>query len=578
MFSILFSESGADTLPRAVVAMHLRHWRRAFHFCSRPQRIQVVRPLANSLLYSRPYDTRRLRRRIRVLVTLIVAWAVMTPPMCLSTVRKHAWAAPPAGSVRALALPSLLDESGEKDAVSVTDTRRDAPVSGSAATPNQARLEGNQRSNARPPTMRLAPSSPATSIDIYEDHRGIVLVPEDQQDELGYSLIVNGRFQTRYTSFRDHGPFANPGANEFEMERVRLGFRGFVFAPYMQYNIGTDWDSDGAGGTAHDGGLLHAFVQFRLEKAVGLGWGNRTSLRLGIWRTNFGRQVTESSKRLQFVDRSLTSSVFNLGTNAGLALLGEFVHDYRPVRYELALLNGFGTASNSPRANLDTNLGVALRATETLIGDYHPGEGDNALSEFPSLRVGCSFAYTHRTRRGKDGAASEFDNPPAILLATDVPGGIPFFAMDQLRGAEREYDLWVWGVEADWKRCGWSLHTEYLFRSIDSVRFASDHDFRDFTHGFYVQGGYFVTEKVELVARHSEVYANGGGTGSPIGADYNTSASATGGGVNFYFREHYAKFQIDAFYYNGAPITASSLNVIGGDQGIMLRAQYQLAF
>lgn len=408
----------------------------------------------------------------------------------------------------------------------------------------------------------------------FDDGGGIELVPPDLQDDQKYSLEIDGRLQTRYTYFDDQGPFANPSVNEFELERVRLNFGGFIYEKYLTYSIGTDWDTDGE----NAGGLTKAFVQWDLEKALGIGWGNRMRLRLGLWRSNFGRQQGESSKRLQFVDRAMTSAAFRLGRNVGLGLIGRFSHNLRPVDYEIALLNGFGVARNEPRSGLDNNLGISFRIAESIVGDYGSGEPDLLLSGAPSMRVGFSAAYTHRTRRGTTGSEDEFDESPAILFVTDIDSGSAFFRADDLNGPEREYDLTLLGVEADWKRCGWSLHSEYLFRWMSGFEFESGDDFRDFSHGFYVQGGYFVTEKVELVGRHSALFAQGRGTGSPIGADYDVSAHATGGGINFYFRQHASKLQMDAFYYDGAPFNSSALNLIAGDRGTMLRMQYQLVF
>jgi len=430
-----------------------------------------------------------------------------------------------------------------------------------------------------PPGIFPAEAAGTQEDDVYRDGGGIELISKDVQDRQKYSLKVSGRLQTRFSHFDDRGPFDNQSINEFEMERVRLGVRGFVYERWLRFNIGTDWDSDGLGGTRNSGGLLHAFTQVDLQKAVGVGWGDKTALRAGIWQTGFGRQITESSKRLQFVDRSILSAAFSPGFNAGIGLLGEFTHAYRRVRYELALLNGLGTAANAPRTGLDNNPGVTLRLTEDLIGKYRSGESDNVLSDFPMLRVGVSTAFTRRTRRGGAGASDEFDNSPALLLAPDATAGQPFFAMDELPGAaERQYDLWMIGTDLSWKYCGWSLHTEYLARWINNVEFASADDFGDFTHGFYVQGGYFLTEKVELAARHATIFSYGSGSASPIPGGYSNRFRETGVGLNFYFREHNSKFQIDVFYYDGVPVNSSALNVVAGDVGTMIRAQYQLSF
>lgn len=389
---------------------------------------------------------------------------------------------------------------------------------------------------------------------------------------------TSGRIQFRYSYLNDSGPFDNPIQNDFEMERVRIGFRGQLFDSFFRYNIGTDLDTDGAGGSAEVVSLLNAYLDIDLQESVGIGFGDRTMLRLGYWRTNFGRQTAESSRRLQFVDRTLTSSVFNLGTNSGIGILGRYTWLYRPVNYELALLNGFGTSGNGVRDGLDNQLGFAFRTTRDVWDNFEAGEPDLGFGYQPSWRIGMSLGFTRRFRRGASGASDEFDDAPAVLLVSDVSSGNPFFAMDQLRGSEREYDLWLAGVESSYKSLGWSFHTEYLMRFINNVRFVSDDTFRDFTHGFYGQCGYMLTEKVELVFRHSSVFAHGTGSGSPVRADYRTTSNESSAGMNFYFRGHDAKFQFDITAVDGAPISASSLNLLAGDKGVLFRAQYQISF
>jgi len=418
-----------------------------------------------------------------------------------------------------------------------------------------------------------APETGYTTADSGELGSGIELIPDNVSEDNNYSMRINGRLQVRYSYFDDRSPFANSSANEFELERIRLDARGFVFDEYLKYRFSSDWDSDG--NTV--AGLTNAYAQWDLQEALGIGWGDSTNLRVGYWRSRFGRQRSTSSRLMQFVDRSLTSTFFGIGRNVGVAVNGEFTHRYQPVNYEFALTSGFGTGTNSPRTDLDNNLAVVARINKTLRGEYRDDESDIGLDSINTLRIGASTAYTRRTRRGATGASEEFDSDPSSLILTDVTNGTPSFDMSDLSG-EEEYDLFLAGIEADWKHCGWSLHTEYILRSIQNVKFNGPEIFSDFTHGYYFQGGYFVTEKVELVARHSGLFAEGRGSGSPTGSDYQTSSFATGGGVNFYFRGNHSKLQMDAFYYDGAPINSSSMNLRAGDQGLMFRTQYQLSF
>ena len=414
-------------------------------------------------------------------------------------------------------------------------------------------------------------------LDVASDGRernGIQLIPTDEQEKRNYSARFNGRVQGRYSYFHDRGPFNNEALNELEIERARLSIRGFIFDDYLAYRFSTDWDSD----DRTIGNLTNGWVQWDLQKAIGWGWGNKTNLRIGFWRTSFGRQRSESSRLLQFVDRSLTSTFFGIDRNMGIGLSGEFTHCYQPVVYQFVITNGLGSGTNSPRRDLDNNLGFVTRIHKTLIGDYEDeSEADLGLASFHTLRIGFSTAYTRRSKQEITGARAEFDADPSVLIVTDVANGIPFFEMSDLTD-EEEYDLFLAGVELDWKHAGWSFHTEYLMRSIHNVRFSGPETFSDFTHGYYVQGGYFLTEKVEWVARHSGLFASGRGNGAPLGTDYDTTAYATGTGLNFYFRGNHSKLQMDAFYYDGAPFNSGSMNIRGGDQGVMFRTQYQLSF
>lgn len=406
------------------------------------------------------------------------------------------------------------------------------------------------------------------SASTYDDLRGIEIIGDE---EASVSLAIGGRVQARYAFFRDQSVFENATSNQFELSRARLGFKGWAFEDYLRYRFGTDWSASGAR-------LVDSFAEIDLQKAIGIGFGSSTRFRFGYWRTNFGRQAAESSQNMQFVDRSLTSNVFNIGNNTGIALLGGFTHWYRPVRYEFGVFNGFGTFGDSSRDRLDGNLGLSLRLTEELLGDYYSGESDNALSPLAALRVGGSVAYTRRTRRGVEGSTDEFDNSPAVLLVSDPENGDAFFRMDQLLGREQQYDLFLAGLELDCKHAGWSLHAEYLIRTVSNVTFFSEDTFSDVTQGFYLQGGYFVTEKTELALRHSTVYARGSGSGSPIGRDYHTTSNESGAGLNFYFRRHFSKLQMDLLYYDGVPINSSAMNLLAGDVGMLFRTQYQVAF
>lgn len=475
----------------------------------------------------------------------------------------------------------LTAQSDETKSILVSQKQTPDSATGSSTT-SSSQQDPLSSNNSLTPVPNLV-SEPALStraqIDAdtdlsYNDGGGLAILFDDE--EIPFSMIVNGRIQTRYSLLSDASRFQNPSLNEFELERARLGFRGYAYEKYLRYDLSFDFDSDG--GTGHSASLITAMSELRTDEALGIGWGDRLYLRAGFWRSNFGRQVAESSKRMQFVDRSLVASFFNIGSNTGIGVRGEFTYLYKPLRYEISFLNGLGVGNNTPRSGFDDQFALSYRSTFDLLGNYAAGEGDIRLSSVPTMRIGSSLAFTRRKRSGEEGSTDEFDASPANLMVEDIANNLPISFMDDLSGRERSYDLLLGGLEASYKHCGFSLHGEYFVRSIQNVEFLGTESFQDLTHGYYVQGGYFITEFVEVALRHGTLFAHGEGDGSPTGLPYTATANESAVGLNFYFRGDDSKLQFDVSKFDGAPLTSSSLNVRAGDSGWLLRAQYQLSF
>ncbi len=320
-------------------------------------------------------------------------------------------------------LRSILKESVDEDISAQTlpdQAIQESTAESLGIDEKSAQLE----SSPKPPerevqTGALAELSPGALSDqdndiSFNDGGGVEIGLNTEKRQIPFSLFLNGRVQIRYSYLKDQSIFENSTLSEFELERARLGARGYAYEKFLRYDITADFDSDGSSPGAAS--LITAITELRLDDALGIGWGNKSFLRAGYWRTNFGRQAAESSKRMQFVERSMVSTFFNLGSNTGVALRGELTALYKPARYEVALLNGFGTGSNRPRTGLDNQLGVSGRLYYDLVGSYTVGESDLRLSTAPAWRIGASLGATRRKRSGPDGAADEFDASPATLI------------------------------------------------------------------------------------------------------------------------------------------------------------------
>jgi hypothetical protein len=56
------------------------------------------------------------------------------------------------------------------------------------------------------------------------------------------------------------------------------------------------------------------------------------------------------------------------------------------------------------------------------------------------------------------------------------------------------------------------------------------------------------------------------------------NADEKAGGIVFYLRGHDAKLTFDASYLDGAPVNSSSLDIVPGDVGWLIRTQIQFGF
>ena len=79
--------------------------------------------------------------------------------------------------------------------------------------------------------------------------------------------------------------------------------------------------------------------------------------------------------------------------------------------------------------------------------------------------------------------------------------------------------------------------------------------------------------RLEVLARWSRLF----GDSATLGAG-TESADEVAGGVVWYIRGHNLRITFDATRLNGAPIRSSTLNIFPGDDGWLLRSQFQFKF
>lgn len=390
--------------------------------------------------------------------------------------------------------------------------------------------------------------------------KGFVFKPVDPK-KTPFELRVNGRMQFRYNGFnRDRhiyptlaGPVPVENRNDFEIERGRLEFSGFMFEENLQYYINIDADTDD-----QHRAIFHDFwVNYKFDDAFNLYAGKAF--------VPGSRDWLSGSTRTHLADRSMANSFFRPDRSIGLWAEGEIAED---VFYRAMLANGFNTqdlrASTSPH-EIDNSLAYAVSSYWDVFGDYGKGYADINHSCDLLARIGHSFTYA--PNHGQDNLAgtraeeSTFRlSDGSLLTAPGVLGP----------GAQvREFDVYLYAVDAAFKYQGWSLNSEYYFRWInDLVASAPITTGGMYDDGFYVDlGKMIVPKKVELVGRVSTV-------DGAFGDSWEYA-----GGTNLYLNgDHTHKITFDAAVLDGSPTSASSPNYEVGQDGVLYRMQYQVAF
>ena len=343
----------------------------------------------------------------------------------------------------------------------------------------------------------------------------------------------------------------------FGVHRTRLVFEGFAFSPDINYFV--QFRNDTADATTQLGGsrsttqLYDAYLTFKQ-----IPWAN---LRIGQYRTHFGRQEFYSSALLQFVDRGFVAEAFVPNVidrrDQGVTLFSD--QSQYPINYAFGVFNGVGINLNklglNPPANANELMYVG-RVTADILGKPGYPEGDLAYSLTPQVAVGASYGYDGGLQTNTTGAGS--NNQVSTAMASLGNGRL----LNQ--GIA---DIGTAGADFIGKYNGLSIQGEGFFRNVDT----HDHSKRiGNATGYYVQTGYFlIPSKVEVVGRYSAMDPD-----TRLGHDLITSGV---GGLNWYFSGHEHKLQFDYGVIN----TRLSGADVGGDATLIEnrgRLQYTIVF
>ncbi len=396
------------------------------------------------------------------------------------------------------------------------------------------------------PAATLAPDGEST-VDLgkgikFGYDRGLYTQFKDK-----FRLKIRMRIQARFTDSRfnsAYGPVGDaknyPGVSSagvisatkhaedlafFGVHRTRLVFEGFAFSPDINYFV--QFRNDTADSTTQLGGarsttqLYDTYLTFKQ-----IPWAN---LRVGQYRTHFGRQEFFSSALLQFVDRGFVAEAFVPNVidrrDQGVTVFSDQAKYH--VNYAFGVFNGVGINLNKLGLSTPGNANELMyvgRVTADILGKPGYPEGDLAYSPTPQLAVGASYGYNGGLQTNTTGLGS----------STQVSAAIASLGNGRLLN-QGVADIGTGGLDFILKYKGFSLQAEGFVRNVDT----HDHSKRiGNATGYYVQAGYFLVPKtIEVVGRYNAMDPD-----TRLGHDLITSGV---GGLNWYLNSHEHKLQVD---------------------------------
>ncbi|MGW8122181.1 porin [Roseivirga echinicomitans] len=367
---------------------------------------------------------------------------------------------------------------------------------------------------------------------------GVQFVASDSSFSMSFGL----RFQTLYQGSMNLE--TDGWDDQFLIRRARMKFDGFAYLPSLTYKVELGLSSrDISGGDLDE----HSNTSRIIYDAV-LKWkfSKNWSLWAGQMKLPGNRERLVSSQKLQFVDRSLLNSRFNLDRDVGIQIHHSAnVGDQAVFKQILAVSMGEGRNITS------NNMGgydYTLRMEYLPFGEFSSrGEyfgSDLKRETSPKLAIAATFDHN-------DGAARQRGQLGAFVRGSG--------------GNQLSNNLSTLFIDAHFKYNGFSFMGEYARKRASEQVFAVLDDLSTIKYttgnGINLQAGYLI-DKSELAIRYTHV--------NPDDLAYSSlnKESQYTLGYSKYIVGHSLKLQTDITYNDKAI----------GDDLLSFRLQFEISF
>jgi hypothetical protein len=235
-----------------------------------------------------------------------------------------------------------------------------------------------------------------------------------------FSIKFAPRIQGRYMIDWNHnGENYGSGEQNFLIRRARLKFSGFAYSPKLKYKIElglSNRDISGANEFNRNAPrvILDAVIMWNFYENFEL-WAGQTKLPGNIERV-------VSSANLQFIDRSLLNSNFNIDRDLGIQLRhhanlgGDFT-----IREKIAISQGEGrnvTEGNLGGLQYTGRLEFLPFGTFASKGDY--SQGDLKREKSPKLMAGITYDFNQDAVKTRSNGGSYMYQEDGTFYQTDI--------------------------------------------------------------------------------------------------------------------------------------------------------------
>jgi phosphate-selective porin OprO and OprP len=291
-----------------------------------------------------------------------------------------------------------------------------------------------------------------------------------------FMLNIRFRMQNRLALTTESETDLDIAEVEARVRRLRLRFDGFIYTPRLTYVIqlaftraDMDFDDTGFPNVVRDAMIIYSVT-------------DHFSVGIGQTKLPGNRQRVNSSGDLQFADRSIVNSTFNVDRDFGIQTY--YNNNLQGLHYVLRAAVSSGDGRNI--ISSDRGLAYTGRIELLPLGEFTNGgdyfEGDLAREPEPKIAMGFSYSSNQNAIR-TGGQLGKY-----LFQSRDIYTGM---------------------IDFLFKHAGWSFAAEYLKRnSANPLTMNNQGDIRYVYagHGFNSQGGFLFKSNFEVAARFSQVH------------------------------------------------------------------------